>query len=128
MTSSMDVDLGNLGALPEVHRAQLRALAEPWFERTVETPEEIFVLLGELYGEPAADMRLFFGRIAADDDPELVLYDYWADQGTGTGNYFFADTVEETGGYEVQHYHEGVPLEETDAEARSRALGRRAGA
>jgi hypothetical protein len=123
----MDVDLANVGALPEVHREQLRVLAQPWFDRAVETPEEMFVLLGELYGEPAADIRLSFGRIAAHDDPGLVLYDYWSDPGTGTGNYFFADTAEETGGYEVQHYHEGVPLAETDAEARSRAVGRGAG-
>lgn len=123
----MDVDLPTLGTFAEVHRAQLRALADPWFNRDVESPEEIFVLLGELYGEPAADIRLFFGRISADDDPELVLYDYWSDPGTGTGNYFYAGTVEETGGYEVQHYHEGVPLEETDGEARARALAARAG-
>ena len=58
----------------------------------------------------------------ADGDPELILYDYWNDPGTGTGNYFFAGTADETGGYEVQHHHEGVPLAETLDEARTRAL------
>jgi hypothetical protein len=118
----MDVGLDAVGTLPDVHRAQLAALAGPWFNREVDSAEEMFVLLGELYGEPAADLGLTFARIADEDDPELILYDYWSDPGTGTGNYFFAGTVEETGGYEVQHYHEGVPLEETLDEARARAL------
>jgi hypothetical protein len=123
----MDVDLTVLSTLPEFHRAQLKSLADPWFNREVDAPEEMFVLLGESYGEPAADIQLFLARISDEDDPDLILYDYWSDPGTGTGNYFYAGTAEETGGYEVQHYHEGVPLAETDDEARTRALAMRAG-
>jgi hypothetical protein len=122
----MDVYLADVRTLPAVHRSQLVALAEPWFNRRVETAEEIFVLLGELYGEGADDLFLFLGHIADDDDPDLVLYDYWSDLGTGTGNYFYAGTAEETGGYEIQHYHEGVPLSETTEEARARALRKQA--
>lgn len=72
-------------------------------------------------------MEVLLGHIAADDDPELILYGYWSDPGTETGNYFYPDAVEATGGYEVQHYHEGTPLEETMDEARARALRRRSG-
>ncbi|MCX2185735.1 hypothetical protein KV205_35320 [Streptomyces sp. SKN60] len=125
MTTTMNVSLANVDTLPEVHRCQLKSLAEPWFSCKVGTPEEIFVLLGESYGESAAGVEVFLARITAEDDPELVLYDYWSDPGTGTGNYFYADTMDGTGGYEVQHCHEGVPLEETMYEARTRALSRR---
>lgn len=51
MNSDIAVNLANVGALPKVHTSQLESLAEPWFNRTAETPEEFFVLLGELYGE-----------------------------------------------------------------------------
>jgi hypothetical protein len=127
VTTSTTVNLANVGSLPDVHRSQLASLAEPWFDRTADTPEEVLALLGESYREPAADVQVFLARIAAEDDPELILYDYWSDPGTGTGNYFYAGTVEETGGYEVQHYHEGVPLEETLDEARTRALAKQPG-
>ncbi len=36
-----------------------------------------------------------------------------------------AAKVEEAGGYKVQHYHEGTPLEETMHGARTRALAMR---
>ncbi|MFF8512850.1 hypothetical protein ACF064_32735 [Streptomyces sp. NPDC015492] len=125
MTTEHTVDIKSVVRLAEVHQAQLRSMAQPWFNRDVKTAEEFFVLLGELYGELAEDMKVYLSHIAAEGDPELVLYDYWSDPGTGTGNYFYADTVEETGGYEVQHHHEGTPLEETREEARTRALKKR---
>jgi hypothetical protein len=116
------VDLAGVAALGAVHRAQLASLAMPWFGREARTAEEFFLVLGEEYGEPAEDLEVGLAHLTDEDDPALVLYDYWNEPGSGTGSYFFANSVDPTGCYEVQHFQDGRPLAETLDEARARAV------